>query len=219
MPFKERFFSICLTTKPDCPNVISVVNHVVDAIVNSVKTIHGSIPDFLYDDINAITGYLPGSLSPYDFQNHYPPTHMQYYVIGICCALSSTSDFFKMPIDMAFGGTNPQLLHDSLRDDRNFITFIWYKLPVKQHPTSNENVSSSTCLPCHDGKNTSAVVDNHLLFNEPFDEFVPLAYVVGDVLYHGSNKIGTSELNSFHLLPGLNGKYVGTEFVNHLQFM
>ena len=51
------------------PNAVNVVHHVINAILTSVTSGDGSIPNSLYTDINAITSNLPVSLEPYDKYN------------------------------------------------------------------------------------------------------------------------------------------------------
>ena len=66
------------------PNAVNVVHHVINAILTSVTSGDGSIPNSLYTDINAITSKLSASLALHDNCNIFLPSQTQYYVVGIC---------------------------------------------------------------------------------------------------------------------------------------
>ena len=66
-------FIIRLVDNTSCPNAIDVVQHVTYAIVTSISSVNGSIPNGLYTDINAITSNLPASLAPHDNYNIFLP--------------------------------------------------------------------------------------------------------------------------------------------------
>ena len=221
--------TIRLVEDTSCPNdVIDAIRHVIYAIITSVSSFHGSIPDGLYTDINAITSTLPVSLAPYDLYNNYYPRYTQYYVTGLCRALTFTSAFFDWPFGMIIGGKNPFSMLDYFPERSDLIIFFWYELPSNPDFMFDGNIPS---LPLYDEPTSSRENDassaNGTIFSAAdgtnhhstviATDKIPLAYAWKGFLYHGCIKIGPAIRDSLNFLPGVNGKYISTEFVFHLQ--
>ena len=89
------------------PMAVLLVCHIIKAIIDAATFVDRVATKCLYNDINVINSNLSNSLALYDAFNLFSPNYPQYYVIGICRALSSTSSFFDWPFAISMGGKNP----------------------------------------------------------------------------------------------------------------
>ena len=113
-------------------------------------------------------------------------------------------------------------------DRSDLITFIWYELPTNPDFTFDGNIPllapsfhlPSSCINVASSANgttiSAAKGTNHQSMVVANDK-VPLAYVWKGFLYHSCFKIGPATNDTLNLLPGVNGKYICTQFVIHLQ--